>query len=450
LIIEGGASLRRLAIIADDLTGASDSGVQIARKGLPTQVIFDWTGLSEESSSLNTIVMDTDSRSVPGEQAYQRVRDAAGALKAQGYSLIYKKLDSTLRGNLGQEIDAVLDVYGFEGAIIVPAFPRIGRTTVKGIHYLNGVPIHETEMARDPKTPVPEAEISKLLAAQSKRRAVSIPLQTVRDGLMAMDVRIVEALEQGVELIVIDAQTDEDMQQIAGLVPMYESRFLWAGSAGLAEYLPLGAGESSSTAAAAAVGRSWGEDSSRHPVMLVAGSISKVTREQVAKVNEQQGIAPVELNPMALLSSAEQAASEKERCFHALSVAMRKGADASFYAGSSPEQVQTAQQLGASLGMDSSQVSNQIADALGEVAARLTSAYALQGMVLTGGDTAKAVCRHLGVRGIELVTEVEPGIPLGRLVGAGNLMAVTKAGAFGNPESLLCAIHILKGENGNE
>ncbi|MFH5187331.1 four-carbon acid sugar kinase family protein [Paenibacillus sp. TAB 01] len=436
----------RLAIIADDLTGASDSGVQVARKGLPAQVVFDWSGLTEASFSDETLVIDTDSRSVPREQAYRRVRDAAAALKATGCRYIYKKMDSTLRGNLGQELDAVLDVYGFEGAIVVPAFPRIGRTTVDGIHYLNGVPIHETEIGRDPKTPVPEADISKLLAGQSKRTAVSVSLAAVRGSMAALEEGIRQSLAAGAELVVLDAETDEDVRLIAELLPKYKERYLWAGSAGLAEYLLAVAEEQS----AQEQGQPSGLVSGKAPVMLVAGSISRVTRAQVQKVNEQQGIACVELNPLALLSSPDQSNQEKKRCSTLLAEALRAGSDVSFYAGSSPEQVRQAQELGASVGLDASSVSNAIADALGEVAAKLSTGHALRGMVLTGGDTAKAVCRHLDVRGIQLMAELEPGIPLGRMIGAGNLPVVTKAGAFGNTESLLHAMRILKGEQEHE
>ncbi|WP_179232862.1 four-carbon acid sugar kinase family protein [Paenibacillus rigui] len=438
----------RLAIIADDLTGASDSGVQVARRGLPAQVVFDWKGLAEPSASQGTLVIDTDSRAVPGSLAYSRVRAAAASLQAQGCRFIYKKMDSTLRGNLGQEIDAVLDVYGFGAALVVPAFPRIGRTTVGGIHYLNGVPIHETEIGRDPKTPVPEAEITKLLAAQSRRKAASVQLDAIRGGQEALETAIEQALSAGAELIVLDAETDQDIQSLAALIPRYGERFLWAGSAGLAEYLPLGSEEEKEEERLGE--RPSPSLSGRLPVMLVAGSISRVTRAQLQKVNEQQGIVPVELDPLALLTAPGQAADEKTRCYHALSGALRAGADVSFYAGSSPEQVQQAQHLGAGQGMGASSVSDAIADALGEVAAKLAAAHPLQGLVLTGGDTAKAVCRHLGVSGIELMAEVEPGIPLGRLIGAGHLPAVTKAGAFGQTESLLRAMYILKGELGHE
>ncbi len=349
-------------------------------------------------------------------------------------------MDSTLRGNLGQELDAVVDVYGFEAALIVPAFPRIGRTTVNGVHYIHGVPVNETEIAKDPKTPVPEADVAKLLSLQSRRSCISIDLPTLRSGETAVRLRIEESLKHPAPYIILDAETDEDMKLIAGLVADYENRFLWAGSAGLAEHLQAqGSGNTGF--------RPQLNISAAYPIMLVAGSISKVTRDQVAAFNEQPGVVSVEMDPLALMASPGQWNSEEERCFRLLVEALNKGLDVSLYAGSSPEQVRLANEMGAQIGLDSSSVSNRIADSLGGIAGKVVSVCRLGGLVLTGGDTAKAVSRHMGVRGIQLLAELEAGIPLGRLLGAGNLLAVTKAGAFGNKESLLYAKQILKGES---
>jgi D-threonate/D-erythronate kinase len=431
--------LQRLAIIADDLTGASDSGVQFTRKGLHSQVIFDWTGVSNESSLLDTIVIDTDSRSIPAENAYSRVKSAAETLKKQGYQLIYKKMDSTLRGNLGQELNAVLDVYGFEAAIIVPAFPRIGRTTVNGIHYLNGIPIHETEIAKDPKTPVTESNIAKLMTSKSSRNVVSVDLLTLREGEEAVRLRIQEALGPDAPFIIFDAETDDDLRLIANLVPVYGTRFLWGGSAGLAEYFPVNA-----------VGNKKNQPqrniNGSKQVMLEAGSISKITSEQVMFVNRQPGVAAVEVDSIAILSGPDQLHDEVERCYKSLKEALDKGMDLSLYTDSAPDQVQFAKDLGSSVGLDPANVSNRIADALGHITSKVVSEFRLAGLVLTGGDTAKAVCRHLGVHGIDLIAELETGIPYGRLLGTENLMAVTKAGAFGKRESLRHAMRILKGE----
>lgn len=446
-------AITRLAIIADDLTGASDSGVQLARKGLRTQVRLEEPGGEAAPAALDAVVVDTDSRALPREQAYARVREAAEALRQQGYTWIYKKLDSTLRGNVGAEIDAVLDAFGFAAAAIAPAYPKIGRTTSGGIHYVHGVPVHETEIGRDPKTPVPESGLRERLARQSARPAIRVELAALRGG-DAVRRLIDETLErERSPLFLFDAETEEDLQRIAALVSVYGSRFLWCGSAGLAEWLPL---RERSAVGGGAAGGPGGEEADRlphgRPVMLVAGSLSRVTREQVAAASAAPGVAAVELNAAEAVAGGDRRKRELDRCAAALDRALQRGSDASLSAGTAPEQVRAAQEEGARHGIDPSDAAARIADALGAVVREVLSRHRLGGLVLTGGDTAKAVCRHLGVHGIELEGELEPGIPVGSLIGGelrfggGRLRAVTKAGAFGRPESLLRAMNYLKGE----
>jgi D-threonate/D-erythronate kinase len=432
--------MKHMAIIADDLTGASDSGVQLARKGLATQVIFDLSHFSADGSGVEAIVMDTDSRSVARETAYRRVKEAAAQVKQLGFQHIYKKMDSTLRGNLGIEIDAVMDEIPFDFAVIAPAFPRIGRTTLQGVHHLNGVPVHRTEIANDPKCPVLESDLVKLFSSQSRRKVGLIRLETLRAGAEAFAFAIRKLLEEKTELIVFDAATEDDMKLIAEHLSSSDYRLLWAGSAGLTDYLPealsLPAGHERSEALPA----------SGHPVLLVAGSISTVTRAQVAVFNQDPTVNGVEFNTVKGVASEDGAKEEMDRCFAELTAVLSSGSDASLYASSSPEDVRLSQEAGATRGITSTDVSNRIASLLGQVASRLIQEAKLQGVILTGGDTAKAVCKQLSVSGIQLIQEVEPGIPLGRLIGANPLLVVTKAGAFGNENSLLHAKHALKGE----
>ena len=149
----------KLAVIADDLTGANDAGVQFAKEGLKVQVLLGESGEEQEKELPDVIVLDTDSRAAIPDQAYERVRKAGGLIKRLTSSrpAVFKKIDSTLRGNLGAEIDAVMDELGFEWAAVAPAFPVNGRITVGGWHLLHQVPIAESEIARDPKTPVVES-----------------------------------------------------------------------------------------------------------------------------------------------------------------------------------------------------------------------------------------------------------------------------------------------------
>jgi uncharacterized protein YgbK (DUF1537 family) len=337
-----------------------------------------------------------------------------------------------------------MDIIQVDFAVVAPAFPKIGRTTLHGVHFLNGISIDQTEIARDPKCPVKESNLVKLFTSQSKRKVDLIPLDILRSGNKQVLSHIKTLLQEQTEIIVFDAVTEEDMQQIAEIMAASDYRILWAGSAGLADYLPkaLSFPVRSSKAASLPV--------THMPVLLVAGSISKVTRSQVSTFNMDPQVTAVELNTIQTIASDEGALQEINRCRTELLTAISAGSDVSLYASSSPEQVNSSKAAGAERGFDPTEVSNRIAKVLGEIASGIMREVELQGVILTGGDTAKAVCKQLGVSGIQLIKEIEPGIPLGKLVGNAPLWVVTKAGAFGNENSLLHAKNVLKGEQSNE
>ena len=137
------------AIIADDLTGAGDAGVQFAAAGLRTRTLRDdWT--PESLAGAEVVVVDTASRGLAAEQAYRRVAAAAARLQAAATQVVYKKIDSTLRGPLGAEIDAVLDACGLNLALVCPAYPANGRTLQDGVLLVGGIPVAETPAAADP------------------------------------------------------------------------------------------------------------------------------------------------------------------------------------------------------------------------------------------------------------------------------------------------------------
>lgn len=431
----------QMAIIADDLTGASDSGVQFARKGLATSVVFDLQKIKDEFQNVDTVVIDTDSRAIPASEAYERVKHAAEVLRLQGFTQIYKKLDSTLRGNLGAEIDAVMDVNSFDFAAVAPAFPKIGRTTVAGRHFLNGIPIDQTEIAKDPKCPVKDSDLMSLLSSQSKRKNGLVSLETIRFGRAAIKERIEILKLSGVQVIVFDAETDQDLIEIASVLALGSWSILWVGSAGLADFLPELLGLPVKEAVPLQTLATDG------PVMLVAGSLSQVTRQQVSIFANSPNVVSAEADPLKILKGKEIWQQEKTRCLSLLRTALADGNDTALTVGSSPEQVMKTKDLGKTFNMDPTEVSNRIADGLGEIAADIIQSNHLQGVILTGGDTAKAVCRHLGVTGIELLKEVEPGVPLSRLIGHQGLLTVTKAGAFGTEQTLVNALQALKGVN---
>lgn len=426
--------MTRIVLIADDLTGANDAGVQFVRHGFQASVIF--AGQPVQAGT-EVLVVDTDTRGRPTEAAYALTRQAADQLAQLMPRLVYKKVDSTLRGNLAAEIDAVLDSFGLRLALIAPAFPRIGRTTLDGVQYLNGTPVHETEIGRDPKAPVITADLNHLLAEGSKRQVGKLTLEDLRSG--SADRRLVDLAAEGCALVICDATAEEDLRQVALAGARLGEPVLWVGSAGLADMLPEALGLRPNEGGAAAVEPGTG------PVLLAVGSVSSVSRGQLTTVLAQPGVLGVALDAEQVVTGDVAAAAEEERCAALALEALLAGTDVALFSTIAGNSVARTQQRGLAVGLSPVQSAERVAQSLGRVAGLLCRKAAIGGLVLTGGDTAQAVCRAIGATGIELIREVEPGIPLGRLVGGRSYLAVTKAGAFGTEQALQKAVVSIKG-----
>lgn len=168
-----------LLIIADDFTGALDTGVQFAAYGAATRVMVK-DQVDFAFCDAQVLVVDTETRHLPPEKAYQIVEELTRAACRAGIRYIYKKTDSALRGNIGAELAAVLQASNNRQLPFLPAFPQNGRTTRDGIHYVDGVPVTESPFGVDPFEPVRHARITELLAEQTDVSAVSCP--PLREG----------------------------------------------------------------------------------------------------------------------------------------------------------------------------------------------------------------------------------------------------------------------------
>ncbi|MGG3562383.1 four-carbon acid sugar kinase family protein [Neobacillus rhizosphaerae] len=422
--------MEKIILIADDITGACDSGVQFTQKGLKAAVFFDEPAVGDVEADV--IIYDTDSRALSQQEAYQAVDRVAATLSEEVVGMIYKKIDSTLRGNIGSEIDGLMDRLSFDVAIIVPALPSMGRITKNGIHYLNGEPIEKTEIAQDPKTPVTESNIIRLLSNQSKREASLFPKDLLNQDIQVIYQKAKELINEEKTLFVIDAENKRDLQQIVTGFKDLPFRVLWVGSAGLAEFLvPKNNGEHKRP-----VGREVVNN--KQPVLIVSGSRSSVAKRQVETLQELSSVNIVSLIPDNLLEKEEREL-EIVKCQEELIVHLKNKQDVVV-------NVEKVQRTSLSKHPNLPYV---IVEALGKIVKKAVSQFQLQGIILTGGDTAKSISRELGVTGIELIDEVERGLPLSRMIGGPRLLTVTKAGAFGSEMSLYNALQQLKGE-GNQ
>ena len=392
-----------MAVIADDLTGAADTGVQLARAGYRTAVAFRGAPVPP-TEDLDAVALNTDSRAMPAGFAAKRVLEAGHAVREA--RLVYKKLDSTLRGPIAAELVAAQEATGRDRVVVAPAFPSAGRTTIGGVQLVRGVPVHETEAKNDPRTPVREAHIRTLLATAFP----SIGSLSVED---LADPSTVRRTLENARCVVADAQRDKDLEALVRAVPD-PSKVLWAGSAGLA--LALGgvypgphAGMTSAAPAPA------------HKVLVVVGSLSEASRRQLHSLPQEYGCvtAPVDGRSVTVEEAlaAARAALSGDACMALHSTDDRDASGAGSFV-----------------------------EALAEVVAGLSEGGLFDALVLTGGETALGVARRLGAVGIRLEGEVEPGIPVGDLIGPRPYRVVTKAGGFGEPDMLVRVVQGLLGE----
>ncbi len=417
---------KRIGIISDDLTGANDSGVQLAKKHLSSTVVFNY-----ETSTLtkkpDVLIVDTDSRAKKQEEAYKAAYQAALYLQKEGYQHLYKKVDSTLRGNIAAELSAVEQVYQPEVVVIAPAFPKMKRQTIDGNHYVNGVLITDTEFSKDPKTPVTEAFIPELLKPYQEREIALIDKRMLGQSVEEINQIITTILNQGVTWFVCDSETEEDLQRICSIFSSLNKKTVWAGSAGLIEYLPDALKLTHSN-------EKNQEEIKIEKTLIVSGSLSQVTREQLCKIESLQNSFFMEVDPATLVKNTfkldhykDQLNQHSEYEHYVL------------YVEASEENRVSAKEAGEALGLNLTEVSEAISRGLGQIAkGLLENCASIQGLILTGGDTAKAVCSELAISEMELYSEVEPGLPFGRLRSEDrSYWAVTKAGGFGHEQSLV-------------
>src|SRR5215211_5650892 len=388
-----------IAVIADDLTGAADTGVQLIHAGYRTAVFFRATEVLEDD--LDAVSFDTDSRAIPAGSAAKRVLDASHV--AREAHVVYKKLDSTLRGNVAAELAAALGGARRDRVVVAPAFPAAGRTTVGGSQRVHGVPVDETEMANDPHAPVREAHVPSLLAGKFS----SVGALGVED---LADPELVRRTLEDCECVVADAERDADLEALVRAVPDPD-QVLWAGSAGLA--LALG-----SVYPGPCAGDTGLQRARVHPVLVVVGSLSGVAREQVRRLVGEYGEVDVPIEAGG--------AGALERTVAAVRDALARRECAVVH---SPD--------------DRVASSESVLGSLAEVVALLSERGLVEGLVLTGGATAVEVARRLGASGIRLEGEVETGVPRGTLIGPRPYPVVTKAGDFGGPDTLVGAVEAL-------
>lgn len=407
----------RWLIVADDLTGAADCAVAFAKRGMPA--IVSWAGgtIAEE---VPVLAVDADSRRLSAAEAANRQRAVLNAHYRQKQA-VYKKIDSTLRGQPAAETAALIAALRAAGrksvAVISPAFPATGRTTEGGHVLVQGKRLEETALWALEHT-YASANLPDVLATAGLR-AGTAPLDVVRQGRTALGELIIDAVREGFDAVVCDAASEADLRAIADATLPMADRVLWVGSGGLAA--ALAELEPEMAASPAPSRRDLGG------ILFVVGSLAQASRAAAARLVGERQVRPVVVPPAVLLK--DENGSDRDDLAQTVAAALAAGEDVLVEIGSSDDP---------DLGRGA-EMAARLAGLLASAASRMSALFA------TGGETACALLDRLGVQGIRLFEEVEPGVPLGLTIGDVALPVVTKAGAFGGEETLVRCLDRLHG-----
>jgi D-threonate/D-erythronate kinase len=411
-----------ILIIADDLTGAADSAVQFRQAGFSAMVLARPVRRRGVWPQAQVVSLNLDTRGASPatvRRVWERQAPTIRAM-AQG-ALVYQKIDSTLRGHVALEVRLLLECIGASAAIIVPAFPKLGRQTLAGVHQVYGVPLAETEYSRSQTPRKATSHLAELLTHSDGERPVHLSGAIIQAGAESVTRWLQARLNESYRLITADAADERHLDILTQALLPLAGRVLLVGSAGWAERLAL-AGK-----------RLLANVDSRPGALGVVGSLSSVATRQV-QVASQAGATVVQISSTITHSMPEQRGQDWQSVAHILAA----GRSAILWANPG------------SLVVPTRPAGRRLLRVLASIIRDLLSTTPVSGLVLVGGDTAQAVLRALRASGLELMGEVATGMPHGRLLDGpfGGLPVVTKAGGFGSDTALEESLKFLHHRSG--
>ncbi|MDG5821248.1 four-carbon acid sugar kinase family protein [Natronococcus sp. A-GB7] len=408
-------------VLADDFTGAMDTGHGFAARGCAVRVVVTEPNADDtdrpSSGESDVLAVDLDTRDLEPTAASTAV--ASFLERGPVPEVVYKKIDSTLRGNVVREVDAALEATGAELAVVAPAFPGTGRVTVNGRHLVDGRPLEDAGYGTDSDLPA--------LFESSEYDVATLSLERVLEGADAVAAALANRGRDGPEIVVCDAVHDRHLEAIAAGARRCDREVLYVGSGGLASAVSV-------------------PDASRSPpeatpegesALGIVGSVNERTLEQLEAVPDDW---LVELDPATAVANPSEAgrdaAAELESVRRAHGRAVLAGA-------TTRGDVDRASEVAAERGVDAGP---RIARALGVATAEATETDPPAGLLLTGGAIARAALEELSASAIDLTGEaVVDGIPEG-VIGDGPAAGtpiVTKAGGFGDRRSIVNCLSFL-------
>lgn len=418
-----------LGFIADDYTGASDLANTLAKCGLRTVQSIGVPSADLALPEADAVVVALKSRSVPAAQAMEWSRAADRWLRAQGAGHVMFKIcstfDSTDQGNIGPVTEALQDDHDGTPVLVTPAFPETGRTVYLGHLFVGGDRLDESPLKDHPLNPMRDSSLVRTLARQSRRPVGLVPLPVVEAGPEMIAARIDALRSQGITTAIVDAVFEHNLEAI-GQVAL--SHRLSTGASGLG----LGLAR-----AVIANGRAAHRDQAAAPrppvgghALILAGSCSKATLEQIAAVAATIPSLHLDLNPLIEeRTGIDQIIAWAEPHLANGPVLIASSAD--------PAAVQALKARHGDVGA-------QIEQTMADIAQQLVAA-GVRRLIVAGGETSGAVVDRLRIPAFLIHEEIAPGVPVVETVGRAGppLLMALKSGNFGGPDFFSKALSMM-------
>lgn len=403
----------KLVIIADDLTGALDTGVQFSKKNMSTIVTTDLNfNFADICKEADVVVIDTESRHIPADEAKERVKSVLSKFNKEEIKFFYKKTDSTLRGNIGSEVEGFMEGLDINEVSFIPAFPSGKRTVKDGILYVNNVKLAETQFAMDILNPVTDSFIPDIINKQSN---INVKLKDINEEFSSQG-------DKEKHIYIFDSENMEDMENIGKVLYSKNKLNYTIGNAGFAEILT----------------RYIKSDAKKEDIILeddrilfVCGSVN-ITSLKQCKYAEKIGYCSNSLKFGNIISedykNSDNYITDKEY----FKEKINSNKKFLLRTSDSEDVIKKAIEYTEKNSISMEDLTSNIANSTGQLVSDLIREHEIKNLIIFGGDTLMGILKNIGCQYIIPVSEIFPGVVFTRAVGKDTVInVITKAGGFG-------------------
>jgi len=423
-------------VIADDLTGANDTGVQFAKKGYNTKLlIFNKQSTIIIPDNLDVFVIDTETRELESKTARKILKSILEKININKKDIVYKKVDSTLRGNISDEIEEIMNILKKDICIFSPSFPSHKRITIGGYLVVDQKPLGLSEYSSNNLKQEENSFIPFLLKKQTNFSVGQIDLKDVAKGQKTILSKINELYQKGNKIIVIDSTNEEHLKDIFASSLNLDRSVLFSGSAGLANHFPNINNKNEDL--------KMKIENNKGPVIVVAGSRNSITEDQVNYLKNKSIFCELKIDLEQIFSNKDRILDDyATKCIQAI----KDNRDLVIHTNITyNEEKSINEKLMLKYHLSFRGLEIKIKAFLGELTSKIIKNSNIRNLILTGGDVALGVCKELNIRNLNILAELLPGIPLAIANYKDyKLNVITKAGGFGKEDALYNLINKLK------